>query len=230
MKLYSEREFTDFYDRNSGKSFSDLEFRKCHFVNCAISITRDPRRRSKVSNVRFIDCEQHGCALETAIVEDVLIDGFKTNRLFQTWGAVFKHVVLRGKIGRLMTSPFVATGRGKSEEQKAFDEANFHYYSKADWALDISEAWFDEADLRGIPAKLIIRDPETQFILTQEKALKGIWREVDLSGTPWRIAIELFLNSGAEDEVFIAPKQNPRYRILLDGLWRLRDKGVFEER
>jgi len=63
----------------------------------------------------------------------------------------------------------------------------------------------------------------------QQKALQGKWREIDLSGTPWKIAIELFLNSGAKDEVFIAPKHNPRYRVLLDGLWRLRDKGVFEE-
>lgn len=50
----------------------DLEFRKCHFVSCAISITRDPRYRSKVKNVQMINCEQHGCALEAAIIEDVL--------------------------------------------------------------------------------------------------------------------------------------------------------------
>ena len=232
MKTFQDREFQSFLDRNSGKTFADLEFIRCHFIGCAISITRNPRRRSKVRNVRFINCEQHGCALDTAIVEDVLIDGFKTNGLFQTWGAVFKHVVLRGRIGRVMTSPLiadVAMGKLPFEHQKPFDEANQLYYSTVDWALDIREAQFQEADLRGIPARLVLRDPNSQFILTRERALQGKWRDVDLSGTHWRTAIELFIEQGVPDKVFVAPKRHPRYGALLDGLWKLRDAGVFEE-
>jgi hypothetical protein len=83
---------------------------QCHFISSRVSITTDPRKRSTVRNMRFIDCEQIGCTLETAIVEDVLEDGFETNGLFQSWAAVFKHVTLRGRIGSIMISPVVQTG------------------------------------------------------------------------------------------------------------------------
>lgn len=230
-KSFQDREFRSFYDDNSGKTFRDLEFRKCHFVSCAISITRDPRHRSKVANVQLINCEQHGCTLEAAIIEDSLIDSFKTNGLLQSWGAVFKHVVLRGKIGRIMISPLisgVAMGKLSKDKQKPFDVANEDFYSGIDWALDLREAEFEEADLRGVPGHLILREPNTQFIITREKALQRKWQEVDLSGTYWQTAIEFFLEGQMQSELLVAPKRHPRFRALLDGLWKLRDAGVVE--
>lgn len=229
IMVYEKREFHGYTDRNSGKTFSDLEFRECKFVGCKISVTPAPKHRSKIRNVKFIHCEQLGCTLYSAIVEDVLIDGFKTNGLIQSWGAVFQHLVIRGKIGRIMISQWVPSLRNKPNAQKAFDEANAVYYQNVDWAMDIREAQFEEAELRGVPAKLMIRDPETQFVLTREKALEGKWKNVDLSGTYWATGIELFLNRGEQDVVFVAPKRHPRFRPLLAGLWALRDAGIFED-
>src|SRR5258706_6657209 len=228
IKIYEDQKFETFYDQNSSRTFTDLEFRRCHFVSSRISMTRDPRRRTTVRNVKIIDCEQHGCALEAAIVEEGLVDGFKSHGLFQTWGAVFKHVRLQGKIGRLMTSPLVGTAMATPAQQKSFDEANTLYYSSVDWALDIREARFEEADLRGVPSRLVLRDPETQFVLTRETALQGKWKSVDLSGTYWKTAIELFIETGMQDKVLVAPKGNARFRPLLAGLWVLRDEGVVE--
>lgn len=226
-KVFEGREFHSYSDRNSRRTFSDLEFRKCHFVGCAVSITRNPRLRSTIRNVKITDCGQLGCALYPAIIEDVLVDGFKTNgQLFQTWGAVFNHVTIRGKIGQLMTSPLIATARGTPEQQKSFSEVNTLYYENLDWALDIREAEFQEADLRGIPAHLVLRDPDTQFVISREKALEGKWKEIDLSGTYWKVSIEFFLRTGFESEILVAPKRNPRFRPLLEGLWALRDAGV----
>ena len=88
-KIYTNKEFSDFYDRNSGRLFQDLEFRKCRFISSSLSITRKPERRSIVRNVRLTQCEEIGCALDAAIVEDIIIDGLKTGDLFQSWGAVF---------------------------------------------------------------------------------------------------------------------------------------------
>jgi hypothetical protein len=230
MKIYQDREFS-FVDRNSRKTFKDLEFRRCHFVGCGISITNNPKRRSTIRNIRFINCEQHGSSIDPAIIEDVLVENFKTNGLVQTWGAVFKHVVLRGRMGRIMISSLisdVAMGSKPKKFQIPFDEANSAFYSEVDWALDIREAKFQEADLRGVPGRLIKRDPETQFLITRERALQGKWREVELNGTHWGYSIEMFLESGMEDEVFVAPKIHPKYRILLDALLRLRDAGVLE--
>jgi hypothetical protein len=229
IRVFEDREFRRFYDQNSGRTFSNLEFRRCRFVSSRISITRKPRRRSTIRNVKLIQCEVLGCALGTAIVEDVVVDGVKTHgQLFQTWGAVFKRVTLKGNIGRIMISPAVATGMAKPREQLAFDEANAAYYAGVDWALDISEARFEGCDIRRVPAHLIRRDPETQMVITREKALLGEWRRIDLSRTYWDTAIELFLEDGDPDVVLVAPKSHPRYRAYLDGLKKLRDAGVAE--
>jgi hypothetical protein len=182
--------------------------------------------RSTVRNVKLVQCEQRGCALEAAIVEDVLVDGFKTNGLFQTWGAVFKHVIFRGAIGRIMISPAVASGRATSTQQRAFDEANAAYYASIDWAVDISEAEFEEVDIRRVPARLIRRDPATQAVITREKAMEGRWRTLDLAKTDWAGWIDLFLKDGDPDVVLVAPKRHRKYRDLLDGLKMLRDAGV----
>ncbi len=227
-KIFEGREFECFYDQNSGRTFSDLEFRYCSFVSSSISITRNPKRRSTVRNVKLIGCEENGCAIDTAIIEDVVVDGLKTHGLLQTWGAVFKHVTLKGYIGRIMISPVVATGRAKPKEQKAFDEANATYYSKVDWALDISEAKLLECDIRRVPANLIRRDPETQVVIKREKALLGEWKKLDLSRTYWSGWIDFFLRSGDPDLVLVAPKRNPKFQDLLDGLKMLRDAGVAE--
>ncbi|MGE3375228.1 MAG: hypothetical protein AB7O37_16920 [Vicinamibacteria bacterium] len=228
IQVFEKQKFAPFYDQDSGRTFSDLEFRKCSFFSSAISITRKPELRSMVRGVKLIQCEQRGCALETAVVEDVLVDGFKTNGLFQTWGAVFKHVTLRGKIGRVMISPCVATAQATAQQQRAFDEANAAYYAGVDWALDISEAEVEELDIRGVPARLIRRDPDSQVVVTRERAMRGEWRRLDLSKTYWGTGIEFLLERGDPDVVLVAPKRNRKYRDLIDGLKVLRDAGVAE--
>lgn len=238
-----EREtFEHFRDYSSGRVFEDLEFRRCHFLWCRISETNNPRRRSVVRNIRFIDCEEGACIVFTPILEDVLIDGFRTSARgpFQTSGAAFKHVTLRGKIGQVMTSPLVPPGLihivkevlfgldPYPKYQRAFDAANAAYYETVDWALDITEAEFQEADIRGVPARLIRRDPATQVVVTRQKALEGRWRNLDLSGTHWATSIQFLIDGRDEDVVLVAPKRHRNYRKLLDGLKMLRDAGVAE--
>jgi hypothetical protein len=228
MKVFANQEFRSFYDQDSKAVFSDLEFRKCRFVSCAISITVNPSLRSTVRNVSLIDCEHVSGNLWPAVVEDILVDGLKTNTLFQSWGAVFKHVTLKGKIGRVMFSPAVFPGKATKEQQQAFDDANAAYYKTVDWALDIRDAEVGEMDIRRIPAKLIRRDPETQVVITRAKAARGEWRRLDLSKTYWPTAIQEFLRDGDHDLVLVAPKRSKKFRDLLDGLKILRDAGVAE--
>jgi hypothetical protein len=226
--VFENQTFEHYKDR--GRSvYSDFEFRRCVFTGCNISITRKPRRRSLVRNVRLIECEYvHGAGLSAATVEDVLVDGLRTHELLQTWAMVFKHVTLKGGVGKIMISGAVAPGVASPKEQSAFDEANAAYYAAVDWALDISEAEFAECDIRGIPARLIRRDPATQVVVTREKALEGKWRYLDLSRTYWRQWIELFLSDTDPDVVLVAPKRSRQFQNLLDGLNMLRDAGVAE--
>jgi hypothetical protein len=183
-----------------------------------------------VRNVKVIRCEVLGCALDAAIVEDVVVDGLKTapEQPLQSWAAVFKHVTLKGLIGEIMISPMVAPGLAKPHEQRAFDEANAAYYQTVDWALDISEGLFQDCDIRRVPAHLVRRDLATQVVVKRERVLEGTWRKLDLSKTWWATSLEFFLEDGDPDMVLVAPKRHPRYAHLLDGLKMLRDAGVAE--
>jgi hypothetical protein len=127
-----------------------------------------------------------------------------------------------------MISPAVAPGSATQRQQNAFDEANAAYYAGVDWALDVSEAEFEEVDIRRVPARLIRRDPKTQVVVTRERAMEGRWRELDLSKTDWAGWIDMFLKDGDSDLVLVAPKRDRKYRDLVDGLKALRDAGVAE--
>ena len=85
-KVYRNQEFRSLRDRDSGAVFSDIEFQRCHFANCTLSITRAPALRPTVRNMRLLDCSQLGCSLKGAIIEDTVVDGFDTRgRGIQLW-------------------------------------------------------------------------------------------------------------------------------------------------
>jgi hypothetical protein len=225
MKSFEGKEFVQWYDRG-GATYSDTEFIKCRFESSGISVTRDVKRRSTFRNIHLLKCEQRGSAVESAILENVFVDGFKTNGLLQCWGAVFKHVTLRGRIDRIMISPAIAAGLATPEQQRAFDLENAEYYRGVDWALDIREGEFQECELQRVPAHLVRRDPETQVVVRRDQALSGAWREVDLSKTHWKTSIEFFLNRGDADVVLVAGKRDRNFSDLLEGLKKLREAGV----
>lgn len=228
MTIFENQSFTDFYDRG-GNVYSDIEFLRCQFVSSRISITRDPAKGTHVRRVRASQCEVTGCALETAVVEDVVIEDLKTHNPLACWGTVFNRVVLKGKIGRIMLNSAIATGTASPDEQRAFDEANAAHYASVGWALDISGAEFQEADIRGIPARLIRRDTGTQAIVTRQKALEGGWQELDLSKTWWATSIQFLLNRPNDsDVVLVAPKRHRKFSDLLAGLKMLREAGIAE--
>jgi len=127
-----------------------------------------------------------------------------------------------------MISPIVAPGIATNQQQRSFDNANAEYYSTVNWALDISEAEFEEMEIQRVPAHLIRRDPATQVIVKREKAMQGHWRNIDLSKTHWAYSIQFFLDRGDADLVLVAPKRSRQFRMLLDGLKALRDAGVAE--
>ncbi len=67
-KPFTNQEFGNFYDRNSGRTFQNLEFTRCRFIRSSLSITRDPKRRSTVRDIKITHCEEIGCVLEAAVV------------------------------------------------------------------------------------------------------------------------------------------------------------------
>lgn len=207
-----------------------LEFKRCYFHDCSLSMTRHPELRTTVRDVRLDRCEVEHCFIESAIIEDCIVDGLKTLGDLKICGAVFKHVVLRGKIDKVMIthpwSPYL------SDEPPDADlpirRANAEYYKHVDWALDISQGEFQELDIRSVPARLIRRDPETQVIVTREKALQGDWKYLPYPDNLWAGWIDGFLHDETPDVVLVAPKRSKRFKPLLEGLKLLRQAGVAE--
>jgi hypothetical protein len=228
MRVFEKEEFTSFHDRG-GNVYEDLHFKRCAFVSSAVSITEEPANRTTVRNVTLERCRVVGSSLHCAVVQDVLVDGLETSDLHQAWGALFKHVTLRGKIGRLMVTPLVGPRHLHTPVQEAFDKERDAYYRDVDWALDISEAEAVELELAGIPARLIRRDSETQAVVTRQAALPGEWRDLEhVQGTELGLGIQELLKWGADDIVLVAHKRSRNFKQLLAGIEELRAAGVAE--
>jgi hypothetical protein len=233
MRIYRDQHFETFRDRprwpwQLAGPWIDLEFHNCQIELCEVLSFLNVRRRPVIRNVQVLNCEVRA-TLRGALVEDVLVDGLKTPRRLDCWATAFKHVTLRGKIGKIFISPLIEAATQPTKANQAFAQANAAYYASVDWALDIREAEFQEADLRGMPAHLVRRDPDTQIVVTRDKVLQGAWRKLDLSDTWWPGSLELFLSqSDAPAKVLVAPKRHPKFQQLLDGLMKLRDADVAE--
>lgn len=162
-------------------------------------------------------------------MEDCLVDGLKTNKTLISHGAIFNRTIIRGNVGSLLITATVLPGVASRETQLEFGKQAEAYYRDIDWGLDISEVEAGELTFRGLPSRIIRRDPDTQVVIRRENALKGTWREIDLSKTYWPTAIQLFLDRGDMDVVLVAPKKSKKFSDLRDGLKRLQDNGIADQ-
>lgn len=237
-----------------GGGFSGVALSECTFQSCAIRLPLvdptapfhkqqyDLARRPVIRGVELRRCatiSSGGCTLEGAIVEDTLVEELKTDGLVQTWATVFKHVTFKGKIGRLMFSDlFTPLDPPTSKFQQAIAKANADYYAAVDWALDISQAEFQDFDCRGVPSRLVRRNPETQMMLTRERVLEHR-DSIGAGGQYWEGLIELFLRRAekpggvgrSRDAIYTVPQRPPRgfsRRDLIAGIESLRKAGVAE--
>jgi hypothetical protein len=229
VRVFENETFEGLNDCDSGTIFSDLEFHKCVFRSCTISNTHTPALRTTLRNIRLTKSSEYGCFVFAAMIEDVTIDGLSTHGdTLQTWGAVFKHVILQGKIDYLMTSDLLFAGQATAQEQREFNLANAEYYSHVDWALDISQGEFKAIDIRGVPGRLVRRDPETQVLISRQVAMRGDWRDLTFSTHMTPGCLQVFLDQNYEDMVFIAPRRDRQFREYLADIQLLRKAGIAE--
>lgn len=225
MKTFHKEEFS-FQDNDSAAVYEGFEFDRCTFLGCVISLTVEPALRSTVRNVRLTNCSQRGCLIYPAVIEESEVNGLNTHgQLLAVHGAVFKHVVLRGKIDRVMIRQKL--GEPKNV-QTAFDRANASYYRSVDWALDIRDGEFKELEIDGVPAKLIRRDPETQIVVKRKSVLDAMWKKLPLKLTIWHQYFGALLAGDYEDTVIVAGKRDPEFKTLIADLKVLRGAGVAE--
>ena len=213
-------------DRDSGSAFSDFEFRRCEFDDCEISQGSRPELRSTIRNCHLHRCiVRENCSINTAIVEDCVVDGLETRGLVFVRGAVFKHVVLKGKVGRFILHwPW----RAESDPGNPFSDANTEYYRGVDWALDLTQCEAKELQLSGVPGRLIRRDPTTQILVTRERAAAVDWRRLPLGGSPYAMSLDLLTRCGEDARVLIAPHRDRSFQACIQAQKVLRDAGVAE--
>lgn len=229
MKVFSKKTFDRWDEFDSGATHQDLRFLDCSFQSCVIGLdSKDLAKRVRILNAEFNKCSIAACSVRAAVVENTLVNGLKTSGLFQTWAAVFKHVTLKGKIDRVMFSPFFHPGYPESKFQQVVAQANAEFYAGVDWALDIREAEFKDFDCRGVPSRLVRRDPETQIMVTRERVL-ACGDAIRAGGPFWESILNLFISEVWRSEtVLIAPKRSPKFNDLMGGLSELRRHGVAE--
>lgn len=225
-RVFEDQRFANLFDNDSGAVFSDMEFWRCHFLNCVISNTRVPSRRSAVRNVRVVDCTVDACSLGPALLEDAEIINLRASRTVRSQGLAFKHVALCGRFGEMLLGPLYRTPPETEEDVKAINQANIEYYRNVDWALDIRKLDCTDCDIRGVPAKLILRDPETQAVVRREKAADGRWQKLDRTKVPWFYSIGGMLQDGYDDCVLVAGKRSRNFKAELEGIRILRSEGI----
>ncbi len=231
MTEFRNQIFHSLFDRGGALSISSIACHECEFLNCALSLTKEISKRSAVTDVLLKNCMVGGSDIGPAVLRRVHIDGLITDSLFIIWGAVFDQVAFSGKIGKIKINTHAHHVDQSEALQRPFDEFRRSFYEKVDWAIDISQAKFRLLEIRGIPARLIRRDPSSQMVVTRERALNLDWRSrISPDNTHWPFAIDMFLATGEADHILVAPLTGPKKQSekLLRDLHELRDLGVVE--
>jgi len=230
MKVYRQQTFDIDGAKLGPGLYADYEFDRCTFSCVPFVFPSHPADRAVVRNVRLANCEVKELLLGSIIVEECAVENLRTRGSFWIYGAIFKHVVLRGRFGRLMfTEPFVGGGDEETEKRKAiFTRADEAYYEHVDWALDIREAEFHECEFRYVPGHLVRRDPETQGLIWRDKLLQHDWNRADFPLSGWGVDLDLFIESKLSSVVIVAGKRHPKFKRQLEELKELRELGVVE--
>jgi hypothetical protein len=223
---FEKQYFDGFSDFDSSGIFDGYRFTRCEFDAIDLSNARRPELRSTIRNCHLQRCiVRQNCSINTAIVEDCVVDGLETRGPVDIHGAVFKHVVLKGKIGHLILAP----PYGLSESNPSpFLAANAEYYRGVDWALDLTQCEVKELQLSGVPGRLIRRDPTTQILVTRERALAVDWRSLPLGGSPYAVSLNHLTRYGDDSRVLIAPHRDRSFQACIQAQKVLRDAGVAE--
>lgn len=228
MREYKNQYFR-LHNREEPISVSSVACYDCEFSNCCLSLTKEIKNRSTVSDVLLKNCTISASSIGPAILRRITVDGLITGSLFIVWGTLFDQVVFSGRIGKIKINTRVHHVDRSEAVQKPFDEFRVKFYENVEWAIDIRQAKFRLFEITGIPARLIRRDPETQMVVTRERALNPEWRSrLSISNTIWPFVINSFLASGEDDRVLVAPLLGPKKQVekLGNDLRELRDLGI----
>lgn len=221
---FTRQLFEDLRAVGPGTVIEDMELDGCTFVGSATVQRHDPVPSLVLRRITATGCTLDNCAAIGTRLEDVTVDRLTIKGgTFYFRGCVFSRVKLKGRIGPMMAvgpQPGIGETLSPGAGQAIVDS-----YGSVDWALDISEADFTDADLYYVPGDLVRRDPETQFLLRREPAANADYRKLPQGAG---LFLERFDHTPFDSIVAVAPKRSRRFRDLLDILRGLRTAGIAE--
>jgi len=211
----------DFFRHAQNRTLQDLEFVKCEFVGEGLATYGRAVNRSAARDIRLKNCRVNSFFGIGAIFDDVSVDGLLTTRHPVILSAcALRHVVIKGKCGRFLFNRQICHDDDRRNAEFIAD--NDELYRNLDWALDITDADFSAFEIRAsIPPRLIRRNPDSHFIMSRAVALSNEWKNYEPSGA-FQIGVSMFLESGADEELFVAARRSKHFEAELNFLRRLK--------
>lgn len=93
--------------------------------------------------------------------------------------------------------------------------------------VDGTQGQFSGLELRGLPARLVRRDPQTQVVIRRSRVLDGRWKSLPI-GARHESAIRWLLQTEVEDVVLIAPTHSRTFDEELAARRLLQREGIAE--
>ncbi|MGW2251392.1 hypothetical protein ACWCXH_14425 [Kitasatospora sp. NPDC001660] len=203
----------------SHRTYSGVELTGSAFSSCILAQFDDPDFGLVVRDSSMRGCSMDRCQVQGVYFDDLVIDGLDVKQIHRVYGCVFSRVVLRGKVGPIMVMPPHGGLVGRERHLAGMVEK----YREVEWAIDISEASFVDADFYGIPGDLIKYDPETQVLLRREK-FEGL--EIGDLPTYAGIWASRFSETPFDSIVAIAPRRSRSFSKYMKDIEWIHDRGL----
>ncbi|GAA0617823.1 hypothetical protein [Streptomyces crystallinus] len=203
----------------SGKKYSNVELAGATLRSCVLAQFDDPTFGLEVRDVLLDRCTMDRCAVQGVYFENVTVNDLKAKQAHSLDGCVLSRVVLKGKIGTITVGPPLST----HPDEERFTQGMVEKYREVEWALDISEASFVDAEFYGVPGELVRYDPESQVLLKREK-FQGI-QPRDLPGFAG-IWASRFTLTPFDSFVAVAPKRSKKFPEYMRDIEWLHDQGM----
>jgi hypothetical protein len=209
----------------SGLCIQDCVFENCNFGYNSIPLVQ---KRDSVRDVQLINCKVSKCMLGPAEIQSTRVRNLSGDMLI-CWGTLFDQVVLEGKVERLMLHG-IPESRPSSTIRSSHGKRSKEFYSGVQWALDISEAKFDDFSIRNgaIPLSLIRRNINCQFIVSDPL---GRFSREEIEALPLsdysKAVLRTMVEENVKEVLLVAPQlDKPLYDQVLRDAEALSRIGV----
>lgn len=201
-------------------------FDSCIFDNCYIGKDSNIDNLECIKSVQFNNCKFIHTYICTCLLEGVVFENVSFMDYGRFMSTLFNRVIFKGKFNSFSIQRLALLGDKNAKQQMLINNYRENFYKNIDWAIDISQAKLSEFYCDSIPTNLIIRDPDTQFVIS-----KNNFNDLDLLDVSFRknfkyltSILEDFLNGEQNEMIIAVPLSKPKSfkEPIINGLKELK--------